>query len=190
MKFTHIFFFPILAIIQISSCQSDKDRLLRLEKQELLGIWKNLEIEFPQSLIPLELNPKEKQINSGFTIVVFYDGDCSVCYIELMKWIQLIDEFNELNFNTNFRIILSGNNEFILRHHLEKIKFPIEYCYYDSKNEFIDQYQFFIAPNYWNASVLLDENHKILTIGNPIISSKNKNEFLGLLSLDDDQKKK
>ncbi|MCH7413641.1 hypothetical protein MM213_09105 [Belliella sp. R4-6] len=111
----------------------------------------------------------------NFTVVAYYDGNCSACYLELIKWLDLVKEFEQ---DLNFKFILSGNGEALIKHQLVKIGFPLELCYFDPKDVLIDSFPFFITPNYLNSAVLLNDQNEITKIGNPTISQKSKIDFL------------
>ena len=86
-----------------------------------------------------------------------------------MKWNKIIEDFRKLNRNVSFKFILSGNSSAVVKANLENIGFSLNNVYHDEKDEFGEKYSFLLEKGYTHSAMLLDENNKILQIGNPSI---------------------
>ena len=161
----------LLIVFLIYSCNNEKEIEKSLIHNKTTNEnWIGSHIIFPKSLV------KFRPINSGekskLNLVVYYNGDCSVCYLELLKWNKTIVNFRELYNNISFKFILSGNSSAVIKANLENIGFSLNDIYYDKKEEFAEKYHFLLDQGYVNSAMLLDEKDKVLYIGNPTISEK------------------
>ncbi len=174
-------FFLIFAFL-LSSCNQDKiKKTPKTEREKILKteIKKNLEwigqdVLFPESITPFK--PNNKEITKKYTLIAYYDGNCSYCYKQLLKWIQMIKVYDV--YDISFKFILSGYNGSLLKANLENIKFPLNIAYHDTKNEFSKKYHFLLDSNYTNSCMLVDNKNTILFIGNPTISEDDKSNFI------------
>ena len=143
--------------------------------------WIGKQIVIPPSVLPFAVT-LSKKAPTKYTIIAFYDGNCSMCYIELKKWKKTMSDSKELGFNNvTFKFILSGNSKSVVDYHLTELGFPIDLAFYDSKDEFNTQFPFLKEPGYKYSSILLDEKEKVLFIGNPTISDVDNDRFLTLI---------
>lgn len=140
--------------------------------------WKGKKIFYPKSVHPII---DKKEMKHQFSIVVYYDGGCSVCYIQLLDWIKCIKDIEGINNDIQFKFILSGYTKKLLEINLRKINFPLEKVFFDSKNDFISKYSFFLDKGYENSTILLDKSDKILLIGNPMISENMMKKYIELI---------
>lgn len=144
-------------------------------------IWKGKKIVFQSSIIPLS-DTKQMNKQSKYTILGFYDGHCSVCYGELVKWRKIIQDYKKKGFDdVVYKFVLSGNSKAYVGYSLKELGFPIDLVYYDSKDIFSSEYQFVNESGYKYSAMLLDENNKILFIGNPTIYKKDNDRFLEII---------
>lgn len=140
----------------------------------------DIKIDFPQSLTNLSFNSKKEK--TKFTIVVYYDGNCATCYFQLLKWRDFIEKNKKNHLQTQFKFILSSYSIAVLKANLEDINFPLENVYHDKNDDFINKYEFLLNDDYTNSSMLLDEFHRVLYIGNPTISKTDKDKFIKLIN--------
>ena len=158
-----IYYFAIITVI---SCKSDADNKLVLIDNEINEQWVNKNILFPSSLKPLNLLPQKEKDSSKFNVVVYYDGNCSSCYVELNKWKVLIKEFNDSKVDVSFTFILTGMNSNLVRSYLKEIEFEHENVFFDAKEEFKKVYGFMLENNYRYSSLLVNEQNKVVFVGN------------------------
>lgn len=143
--------------------------------------WIGTKIDFPSTIIPLR-DTVSKSKQGRYRIVGFYDGHCSMCYAQLIKWQKTIKNYKEEGFkNVNFMFIFSGNSKGYVEYSINQLGFPLDLVYYDSKDVFNSQYSFLEESEYKYSSMLLDENDNVLFIGNPTISKEDNNTFLKII---------
>lgn len=163
------FIFISIVIISIFSCKQN-DSIVDFKEKTNNNIWVGKKVYFFKSIKALKSDKIIKDNNnSKFTIVSYYDGNCSFCFLELAKWSKKMNALN-INNNVSFKFILPSDNITSLNINLENIEFPKQLVYHDSKREFGDTYTFLSEKGYKNASILLNQNNEILHIGNPTIS--------------------
>ncbi|MBC9797811.1 hypothetical protein [Sinomicrobium weinanense] len=153
---------------------------------ELNQKWRGKKVSFTDDLEPFvtQANRKSDSGVKNRTVVAYYDGNCSSCYKELLKWIHVKEDFIEKGYHVDFKFILSGYNKALVKGYLKQVKFPLEDVFYASKNSFIEKYSFLTEINYEYSSMLLDRNNKILLIGNPTTSERILKIFTELVRQD------
>ena len=170
----------LLLSICLFSCK-EKDHKETLEFNAINKKWIGKQIVIPPSVLPFA-GTLSKKAPTKYTIIAFYDGNCSMCYIELKKWKKTMSDYKELGLNNvTFKFILSGNSKGVVDYQLTELGFPIDLAFYDSKDEFNTKYPFLKEPGYKYSSILLDEKEKVLFIGNPTISDVDNDRFLTLI---------
>lgn len=160
-----VFVFAFILLLCSSGCKRDKN--FPMDHQISVISENNLE------KIDSTLSPEK-----NYTIMVYYDGNCSSCYKELAKWKVLEQEFKEKFLDVEFKYVLSAYNKAILKDYLNQIKFSTDKVFYDVNEKFIKEYPFFYDADYIHSSALLDNNNVILEIGNPTNSIGDKNQFI------------
>lgn len=171
----------IVLILFFYSCKQNEIRKNKYDQQLVSRNekWVGQKILFSKSLKPFDSQKLKKQYDTKFTIVTYYDGSCSFCFFQLMKWVEA--EKTLSIYDVSFIYILAGLNITVLEINLEKIKFPLKDVFHDSKDEFGGKYNFLLEKGYVNSSILLNQNNKVLYIGNPTISEDDKNKFIELM---------
>jgi hypothetical protein len=164
-----------LIILFFHSCKDSKKNESHIEYKNNEN-WVGTNITFPKSLTKFEhenLNKKSK-----FNIIVYYNGDCGICYLQLLKWNKIIEDFRKLKSDISFKFILSGNSSAVLKANLDNIGFSLKDVYHDENDEFGEKYSFLLDKEYIHSSMLLDKNNVVLYIGNPTISKTDKDKYL------------
>ncbi len=171
----------ILLILILCSCKHDNLKQVPNEVLEANNKWIGEQVSFFKSINPLSQNLEITKNESSFTIVAYYDANCSLCFFELTKWVKEIEDFNI--YDVSFKFILTSNNITSLKINLENIQFPITDVYHDGKDEFGNRYNFLLDHGYYNSSMLLDNNNKIIYVGNPTISQAVKEKYVKIMML-------
>ncbi|MFY0631708.1 MAG: redoxin domain-containing protein [Flavobacteriaceae bacterium] len=169
-----------LAIVM--SCKPDVNSELIIKDNKVNEQWKNKNIVFPSSLKSLNLLDQKENDNSKFNIVVFYDGNCSSCYSELKKWRLLIKEFYDSKIDVSFKFILTGMNSNLVKSYLEEIEFEYKNVFFDAKEEFKKEYGFMLENNYRYSSLLINEEKKIVYVGNIMLFKTVKEKYLKIIN--------
>lgn len=167
--------------ICLFSCNEKKIKKEEIVLNTINKKWMQKQIVIPSTAVPFAaILPKNAP--AKYTIIAFYDGSCSMCYIELKKWEETMHNYKKLGLdNVAFKFILSGNSRGVVDYYLTELGFPTDLVYYDSKDEFNTQYPFLKEPRYKYSSILLDKNFNVLFIGNPTISKVDNDRFLTLI---------
>lgn len=170
----------LFLILLVFSCKNNEETSESFKLNENVNEnWAGKNIIFPKSLV--KFNYKIANEKHKFNLIIYYNGNCGVCYLQLLKWNNIIEDFKKLNQNISFKFILSGNSSSVVKANLENIRFSLEDVYHDEKEEFGEKYEFLLDKEYINSSMLLDENNKILYIGNPSISETAEKKYIELL---------
>lgn len=173
--------FIILFLLSCNQNNSNQflNKKVNLEIEEEIGE----KVFFPKSVMKLLKEDKTSnlQTQNKFTIVAYYNGSCSACYLQLSRWIKTLENLKKTNLNVDFKFILSGDSNAVLKANLEEINFPLINAYHDKNDEFGMKYNFLLNESYTNSSMLLDKNDKILCIGNPIDSNGDMNKYIELM---------
>ncbi|MEL6969848.1 MAG: hypothetical protein AAFZ63_12750 [Bacteroidota bacterium] len=168
-------------LLGFSSCntttQNDAgDNLVAEANQRLNSIneqWKQQTIELAQVLENPEITiPK----NGGYTIMAYYDADCSTCISDLKSWQKtFIPYFQEVDATTDFKFVLVTDNRKQLAYKLEQVGLPDEYIVVDEKKAFIKTFDF--ADEKPFNTFLLGPNQEVVFIGSPLISDNLKRYY-------------
>lgn len=152
--------------------------------KELISINSKLigkEIILPE-LVPLQTKYSTSGLNkSEFTILVYYDGNCSGCFLQLSKWVEMSKILNRANSNINYKFVLWGANEPLIKYNLNEFNIYLDDIYFDEMKYFGENYSFLLEPNYLFSCILLNKNNRILQIGNPINSIFSREAFTRIL---------
>ncbi|MBA0884908.1 hypothetical protein [Flavobacterium undicola] len=179
------FIITITTVLLLSTCLfSCKENIEKKKNVALNSInkkWIGKQIVYPLTVKPF-VDTVQKKIHNKYSIVAFYDGSCSMCYLELKKWEKTMQIYKKIGLgNVAFKFVLSGNSKSVVDYYLTELGFPIDLVYYDSKDEFNAEYQFLKESGYKYSSILLDEMDNVLFIGNPTISKEDNNMFLKII---------
>lgn len=172
------FLFLVLNLCLAISCHDlEKDKLSNLVKE-----WDGKEIEFPSHSVftvqgkdTINFNP----FNSTFKIVTYVDSEgCVSCKLQLFKWKEFIKEVASLNKNVSFVFYFYPQTENSLLQLMDRDNFTYPVCL-DTCDEF-NQLNHFPSDVRFQ-SFLLNEENKVIVIGNPILNFKIKEIYLNLL---------
>lgn len=85
--------FIILFLLSCNQNNSNQflNKKVNLEIEEEIGE----KVFFPKSVMKLLKEDKTSnlQTQNKFTIVAYYNGSCSVCYLQLSRWIKTLENF-------------------------------------------------------------------------------------------------
>lgn len=174
MKIRHIILSLIL-ISTISSCKEDSNA--RIIKE-----WQGKKIELPSYFINIVDNDTVSTIAADFTIISYFDSlGCTSCKLHLSSWRNLfdnlIDNAQDLNINTLLLINSNKNQEIKKIIDEEFYHYPVILDYNDSINHMnkFPNDEFF-------RTFLLDKDHKIIAIGNPLYSKGIEDLYLSIIT--------
>lgn len=174
MKNVLIFLGSVLFLLGVSSCQNltknDSDSIVEEANQRLTGIndvWKNQLVDLSAVLENEEL----KQPAEGrYTIMAYYDADCSACISDLKKWKStLIPYFQEIDPKIDFKFVLTTGDRKTLDFNLEQVGLPSDYVIIDEKHSFLKTYDF--ADEKAFNTFLINPAREVVFIGSPLIST-------------------
>jgi hypothetical protein len=156
----------ICALVLVSNCACDHF-YAKKEISDMVSINIGRKIRFPSSLHPLNGSMSKvctAENTGNMKLVVYTDGDCGACIVELAKWNDFI-KINEALFNNvelNF-IVYSDNFPFF-EYNIEKTDISLPFIY-DSTNQFIVENKLYETLL---QTLLLDSDNSIVLIGSPI----------------------
>jgi hypothetical protein len=120
--------------------------------------------------------------NSNFKIYSYVNASCGTCVSSINEWKHIILEFN--NQYVSVILIFKSDDNFELLKYLcetgEIREFP--YPFFFDKNKEFPKINSFILKHKHLQTILVDENNKILLLGNPIQSSKIKELYMKTLN--------
>lgn len=174
MKIRHIILSLIL-ISTLSSCKEDSNA--RIIKE-----WQGKKIELPSYFINIVDNDTVSTIAADFTILSYFDSlGCTSCKLHLSSWgnlfDNLIDNAQDQNINTLLLINSNKNQEIKKIIDEEFYHYPVILDYNDSINHMnkFPNDEFF-------RTFLLDKDHKIIAIGNPLYSKGLEDLYLSIIT--------
>lgn len=181
MKFNIFFLLPLfLILISCNLFKSEKAKKIEKLNKELIIIndkYKNQKIQLAEKISNEIFQDKKKE---AYSIITYYDANCSVCYIELEKWKDLLPYFKEIDSDINIKFILFSDDEIMTEINLDNSQFPKNLVVFDSRNSYLDTYRHVLTKAY--NCMLLDENNEILFIGSPLNSENIKKHYAKLIT--------
>nr|WP_302829589.1 DUF1573 domain-containing protein [uncultured Bacteroides sp.] len=158
------------ALILLLSCQYSAENKIG----NVLKDWMYKEILFPEEFI------SDSLAETDFTIVSYVDSvGCLSCKLNLRKWEELMSELS------NIADIKVGCLFFLQTTDTERIEYLLQWdmftypLYFDDKNSF-NQLNHFPKDDKFH-TFLLDENNKVVAIGNPVHNPKIKELYLNII---------
>ena len=140
-------------ILSIIGCHTQKH-----EFERIVSLWNQKEIIFPEEI--------SKQIPMQYKILNYIDTNgCSMCRLKLYEWKLLKEELDSLHMSLPIIFIAHLENYKALTAMQKINKFPIPIIR-DTSGYMIEQNHF--PSNPLLQTFLLDENNRVLIIGNPI----------------------
>ena len=166
-------FFGII-VFSLCSCKDNKNRE---EAAKIIKEWTGKEIRFPEN-VPCYISGKDtlpelcsENFRKEFKILLYVDSaGCSGCRLKLFEWKQLIEEADSLfKGQVGFLLFFQPKNvkemEYLFLR--DSFNYPV---FMDTKGEINSLNRFPQAVQY--QCFLLDENNKVLMIGNPVFNSQ------------------
>jgi len=109
--------------------------------------------------------------NHYLVIVSFIDGNCGVCIWDLSEWKRLIDDFKRYKDLSYLFYVNSIDYDSFLNYEKREINFPLPLIN-DEENAFIKKNK--LSSNKLYQTFLIDENNKVILVGNPLLSKEIK----------------
>lgn len=150
------------------------------QKQDMIDIvkeWSGKEIKFPSTFnMDTYIKSKDKAI-SDYKIFVYIDSiGCSSCKLQLHEWKKFITQLDSISDkDIQFIFILHPKDirEIKIQAKINKFDYPL---FFDKNNEFDKLNKF--PSDISLQTFLLDQNNKVILLGNPIQNPKIKELYL------------
>lgn len=157
----------IILCIFCPGCQNS------LESKHILKQWLDKEIIFPPTL-KAKVYGKDtiatNYLNKKYKILIHVDSSgCSECKLGLYKWSKLIEEYKQYKNNIEFIFVVHVLNHRQMTIICRQNQFK-HILYYDINGQMNKINNFLENPMY--RCFLLNENNKVILIGNPFYSEK------------------
>ncbi len=127
---------------------------------EVINTWVGKKLYLPDTLIH---SPKK---NFHLTVSSFIDGNCGVCIDDLNKWKIFVNEIKDVNYAFYVNAL---DYDGFLNYAKKEVDFPLPLIN-DVNNSFYEKNG--LSSNKLFQTFLLDENDKVLIVGNPLYSEK------------------
>lgn len=178
-----IFFLPLMPVwISCNSSQVVRiDDMQNFYTEECIG----KKIDIPDSLLVL-INNNQEYIHETnilakrfMIITLIYNSDCAKCdYIKINAWKDYLKKLDQYK-NIGLVVIYCGYNEYFKRIIYPEIAFssPVildRECVFISRNKLPDSEEF--------NTLLLDENNKVLLIGDPTQNAETERLYINKIS--------
>lgn len=166
----------IVCSFLLFSCQNRRKK----DVVTLLKKWSNKEILFPDNSIFTKqgADTVEFPMQSKYKILIYVDSiGCISCKLQLDKWKELIKATDKM-YNVQYLFFFSSEKKRDILNTLKSAGFTYPICI-DEKNR-LNQLNHF-PLNMEFQTFLLDENNKVLAIGNPIHNPKIKELYLNII---------
>ena len=167
----------LLCLWLLASC-SDRRSI-----EDAVNKWEGKTILFPDSAEFTSLGRSKYFLSEkewDYAIATYADSvGCTGCKLQLPKWkefIQITDSFSEKEICFLFFIHPAEYKETVLLLNSSQFDYPV--CI-DTKDEFNQMNHLNENPSY--QTFLIDKNHKVIGIGNPIFNPQIKNMYLKII---------
>jgi hypothetical protein len=180
---TAILFFLVFFFVAISPTGCKKDNQ-RSEISQIVQTWQGKEVLFPENII-FTIHGRDTVAYeipaSSYKIIVYVDSvGCTSCRLHLDKWQEIISDVDSLtNATVPILFFFHAKNLREISHFLErdKINTPVVFDLQDelnTPNQFPTHQQF--------QTCLLDEDNKVILIGNPVNNQTIREMYLSKIS--------
>lgn len=165
-RYLHLFFISLFLVLG-TSCKENKEK----EIEKIVAEWVGKTIQFPQN-VPCTSLGKDTvfpDANTSYKILLYTDSiGCISCKLQLAMWRNYIEDAdstmpNKVRFLFYFQP--KNSKEFSAMLKYNKFKYP---SYIDPENKINIANKFPLDMNY--QCFLLDENNKVVMIGNPTLN--------------------
>lgn len=128
--------------------------------------WLGKEIKFPISINTQQDSIWKIMINKKLKLLTIIDtNNCTECRLRLYDWGKNIKDANSINSNIAFLFVVHAKDYTIVDLMKKKNKFTYP-IFYDYKNQIGQLNKFPKNPRF--QTFLLDENNKVILVGNPV----------------------
>jgi len=167
-------FFVLLLFSLCEGCKNNSDSLLDGYNERLQQInqtWKGAPINI-KTLLQIDSIDIESQ--TPYTILVYYNADCSICISALKEWNQnLVPFFSKIN--TPIKFILATDDKRMLHFYLKQMEFSGDYALIAKQNKFLEKFTF--ADEGPFNTFLINQKKEIEFIGSPLLSNNLKKYY-------------
>ncbi|HAM84463.1 MAG TPA: hypothetical protein DFK15_16010 [Butyricimonas sp.] len=155
--------FILSSLFLFLSCNTKEKKI-----NDIVKTWSGKEITLPLYLNSDSTNQDSiwvQLVRKKFKILTIVDSnECTECRLKLFNWRLFIQDMDSLHANVSFLFIIYPNNKSFLAELKEKNKFQYP-IFYDAKRQTMKMNKFPQHPLF--KTFLLDENNKVLLIGDP-----------------------
>ena len=170
----------IMCVWMLASCQESREKaMLRLVNE-----WNGKEIKFPARSV-FTIQGKDtvdwEFSNADYKVVTYIDSvGCTSCKLQLPQWKKLVAEVDSLtNGRVPFLFYFHPKDRKELHYLTRRDDFTYPVCF-DERDELNRLNQFPTDMTF--QTFLLDEDNKVVTMGNPIHNPKVKELYLSLIT--------
>ena len=180
MKFKTITLISFIFIL--SSCsffESSNSKKLASKNKELTNLnkkYKGKKIDLITNLLNKVFKSKK---DGDLSMLIYYDANCSVCFMKLKKWESNIEYFKRLNDDLNIKFILYSEDSLVTDINLKESNIPKSLVVYDNNNSYLRKYEHSIEYAY--NTMLLNKDNEIIFIGSPQVSNNLKMHYTKLI---------
>lgn len=170
-----------ILFLSLLSCQN----LEHKKVHDIVSTWQNVQIQFPNdtSFISYSKKYNAKQVhllNGDFTILSYIDSTgCMSCKLRLDEWgnfIHAVDTITQKTVPLIFIFQTQRKNDLI--HFLKRVEFEYPVCI-DTNSSFEHLNHFPKDERF--QTFLLDKEHRVIAIGNPIYNPRIKELYLKII---------
>ena len=172
-------FFVVISFIMSCKEKSNDNRLIK----DIIKNTLDKELVLPDELkayIPFTnyITDSTKIFKSELKIYSYVDASCATCIENIKSWAKLIPDFTK--YDVSIILIFGSKDEFELIKHLCESKkvndFPFPF-FFDKKNKYLKLNKF-MEHNTTFQTVLVNNNNRILLLGNPTHSKEITDMYL------------
>ncbi len=174
MKYIYITFLTAL----FCACYKPTDKELI---QKAVEEWQGKHLELPRDMEDFLTGNTIDLNDADFTILTYVDSTgCTGCKMKLPLWKEFLNSLDTVcDLDIRFLMIVNSSNIRELRYLLKRDSF--DYPVYIDSNNNVAEFNS-IPKEHILQTFLLDENEKVLAIGNPVYSSKIEKLYKNIIS--------
>ena len=161
-----------IGILMLFSCQNRENKQIR----DLIREWEGKVMLFPDFSM---MDTIGQFVKTDFTIVTYIDSlDCFSCKLNFRSWMNIKHELTSGVKKVSFLFFLQMQRTEKLDYMLKWDASTLPICF-DTLAAFDNLNKLPIGENF--RTFLLDDNNKVLAIGNPVLNSKVKELYLKII---------
>jgi hypothetical protein len=176
----------IILYNKYSTIETDKATVeaLLTKHDSIQKQWRNRTLIYPDSTYNLktkvDIHEQLEESEKDFTLISYFDADCSDCVLELNKWTNFFSTYKEAKEKIEIIFIASSSNIELFKYQIyDNAKFQHN-IFYDQNNEFVNLNKLLEPKTY---RTILLKNGKIIYLGSPIIDDLFEEEFKTILNM-------